>query len=270
MSTTGLRVELPGRPDDVFRLSWAALTDTGLRRSANEDSYIARSPIFAVADGMGGHSAGDLASAAVVKRLSEEATADFLPKEAVGRALALATADIEGFADETLLGVGTTATGAVLGLSEGQPHFVVFNVGDSRVYRFADDRLEQVTVDHSLVQEMVDAGLIGPEQAEGHPDSNIITRSVGFGELPATDYWTVPVLSGLRLLICSDGLTKELPDELISLHLAAGFDAHKTATALVTAALAAGGRDNVTVVVVDVVEAPVDSELESTAPRSGG
>jgi protein phosphatase len=109
----------------------------------------------------------------------------------------------------------------------------------------------------------VDAGLLDAEDMENHPESNVITRAVGFRELPRPDLWTLPVRTGLRLLICSDGLTKELGRERIRLHLAARLSAAETASALVDAALAAGGRDNVTVLVVDVVEAP------ATHPRSG-
>jgi protein phosphatase len=258
---------IPGRPDGTVRLAWAAATDTGRKRAANEDSYLARSPLFAVADGMGGHSAGDLASAAVVQRLSESITSDFLAPEEIERALESATADIDVIAGDSELGVGTTVTGAVLALENNDPYFAVFNIGDSRVYQFERNELAQVTVDHSVVQEMVDSGFLSKDDAEFHPDSNIITRAVGFRSQPTPDLWMIPVRAGLRLLICSDGLTKELSDERIRLHLAAGLSAAETAGALVDAALAAGGRDNVTTIVVDVLEGPRDFELETTVPR---
>jgi protein phosphatase len=113
-----------------------------------------------------------------------------------------------------------------------------------------------VTIDHSVVQELVDAGVIAPEMADSHPESNVITRALGFHDEPIPDIWRVPVRQGMRLMICSDGLTKELGDDRLRLHLASGMPAAETASALVDAALAAGGRDNVTVIVVDVVEAP--------------
>ncbi len=150
------------------------------------------------------------------------------------------------------------------------PYFAVFNIGDSRVYAFEGGRLHQVTVDHSVVQEMVDAGLITREQAEHHPDSNIITRAVGFGAAPSADYWMLPLAAGVRLLICSDGLTKELSDIDLLAHLAAGLPAGETADLLVKAALAAGGRDNVTTVLVDVLDAPVNHEHTIGAPDAGG
>lgn len=268
-STPDFTVALPGHPETVIRLAWAAVTDVGLRRADNQDSYLAQSPIFAVADGMGGHAAGDLASRAVVTRLSEGNTTDFAVTEVVDHALELATSDIDVVSVGSDLGVGTTATGAVLTMLRGDPYFAVFNIGDSRVYAFAGGRLDQVTVDHSVVQEMVDAGLLSRDQADHHPDSNIITRAVGFGAPPSADYWMLPLEAGARLLICSDGLTKELKDEKLRTLLAAGLPASETATSLVGAALKAGGRDNVTAIVVDVIDAPHNALHGFPTPPSG-
>ena len=269
-STTGFSVALPGHPENVVTLAWAARTDVGRRRSANEDSYIATSPIFSVADGMGGHAAGDLASAAVVTRLSEANTVEFTTTDIIDAALLRATEDIDIVSDGSELGVGTTATGAVLTVHDGNPYFAVFNIGDSRVYAYEGGRLYQVTVDHSVVQEMVDAGMLTREQAEHHPDSNIITRAVGFGSPPTPDYWMLPLAAGVRLLVCSDGLSKELGDRDVLSHLAAGLPAAATADALIAEALENGGRDNVTVIVVDVLDAPVNLQHEIALPRSGG
>ena len=260
-------LSVPGRPDAVLSLAWGAATDTGHRRNHNEDSFVAQSPIFAVADGMGGHSAGDVASAAVVNRLAEVISADFTEADSIEQGLRAATADISLAADERELGVGTTVTGAALTLRDGDPYWMIFNVGDSRVYLHEHNVLTQISVDHSVVQELVDAGMISAEDAESHPDSNVITRAVGFNAEPMPDYWMVPVRTGLRLLVCSDGLTKELDKERIRLHLAAGLAPAETAQALVDAALAAGGRDNVTTIVVDVVEAPGPGDLEHTMPK---
>jgi protein phosphatase len=250
-NSDGTEIALPG--GNTISLAWAAVTDVGRKRAANEDSYLARSPIFAVADGMGGHLSGDLASAAVVRRLDEQVTTDFVPPQLIEHALEAATRDIDIIAGDSELGVGTTVTGAILTLIDGVPHFAVFNIGDSRVYRFAKNSLKQVTIDHSLVQEMVDSGTISKAQALKHPDGNIITRAVGFQSQPTPDFWMVPVVSGLRLMICSDGLTGELDDKRIRLNLAAGLKTQETVGALVDAALASGGRDNVTVIVVDVL-----------------
>jgi serine/threonine protein phosphatase PrpC len=258
---------VPGRPDISLVIAWGAATDTGRKPQHNEDSLLAESPIFVVADGMGGHSAGDVASAAVVTRLEQEISADFTEIDAIEHGLRAATADITLAADEKELGVGTTVTGAALTLDEGQPCWTVFNVGDSRVYRFENNILSQVSVDHSVVQELVDAGLIRAEDAEFHPDSNVITRAVGFNAEPMPDYWIVPIRTGLRLLLCSDGLTKELDTERIRLHLAAALAPAETAQALVDAAIAAGGRDNITAIIVDIVESSGLLDLEHSAPR---
>ena len=264
-SSTGLDIAIPG--GGAIRLSWAAATDTGRRRLANEDSFVAQPPLFAVADGMGGHSAGDLASAAVVDRLAEVATGDFLDPRIVERALEAATDDITSIAGDSELGVGTTVTGAVLALDAGDPYFAVFNIGDSRVYAFERNELVQVTRDHSVVQELVESGALTRDEAEHHPDSNIITRAVGFNAQPVADFWMIPMRTGLRLLVCSDGLTKEVSDDRIRLHLAAALSAVETAGALIDAALAAGGRDNVTTIVIDVLDAPETAEPGDTAPR---
>ena len=233
-------------------IDWAGVTDVGLRRAHNEDSYVAEAPVFVVADGMGGHSAGDVASDAVVRRIAEAAVRDSLSTDELEEALRRATADIAVAAAETELGVGTTATGVFLSGEDGEAEFTVFNVGDSRVYLVADGALQQITVDHSVVQEMVDAGLLRAEDAESHPDSNVITRAVGFDVDQRPDYWRIPARAGLRLLVCSDGLTKELSGSDIERVLAAQPESHAAASALVRAAVEAGGRDNVTAVVVDV------------------
>ena len=263
-STPSLTVRLP---NGTVELAWGAATDTGRRRVANEDSFIARSPIFAVADGMGGHASGDLASAAVVHRLAELVIADVLPARSIEGALEAATDDITAIAGDSALGVGTTVTGAALTLVDGAPHFAIFNIGDSRVYAFEHNELRQMTVDHSVVQELVESGTLTRDEAERHPDSNVITRAVGFNSRPIPDFWSLPLRIGLRLLLCSDGLTKEVSDERIRLHLAAGLSAAETAGALIDAALAAGGRDNITTIVLDVLDAPEPEDLDDTAPR---
>ena len=234
-------------------LSWAALTDTGNKRAGNEDSSLSDVPIFAVADGMGGHSAGDVASAAVVERLGEISDA-VTTADTIEAALAEALLDIDRVGDESVLGTGTTVTGVALSEVDDDLAWLVFNIGDSRVYLLSDGELRQLTVDHSVVQELIDAGLITKQQAETHPDSNVITRAVGFNEPPMPDYWMLPIEAGLRMVACSDGLTKEIDEERIQALVSAGSPPEATAQALMQEALAAGGRDNVTVVVVDVVE----------------
>jgi len=262
-------IAVPGK-DARITLTWAALTDKGYRRAVNEDSLIAKSPIFAVADGMGGHSAGDVASAAVVNRLSERVSAQFVDERAIDSSLRAAVADMDKGAGKTELGTGTTVTGFALTLAEGEPSWLVFNIGDSRVYELEDGELRQLTVDHSIVQELLDAGAITPSEAEVHPHSNVITRAVGFNEDPVPDFSLVPVVAGTRLLACSDGLTKELTEHGIRHFLTVGTSPLDAAGQLMDAALGNGGRDNVTVVVVDVLgtpDAPVNSPRRSARRR---
>lgn len=272
-STKRYEFVVQGTHDATVALSWGIATDTGHKRAHNEDSLIAAPTVFAVADGMGGHASGDLASKAVVTRLAEKADSGLMDAESVMEALVAATADMSHTIDEQELGVGTTATGVAMTMHGGHPYWVVFNVGDSRVYFFEDGVLTQVTVDHSVVQELVSAGLISEDDAEHHPDSSVVTRAVGFNTTPVPDFWLIPVTPGSRILICSDGLTREVSDGELSQHLAAGLDAESTVHALVDAALAGGGRDNVTAIVIDVF--PAEStlgddllELEHTEPGS--
>lgn len=271
---SGYRLTVPGKRRG-FVLDWASRSDVGRKRVVNEDSVLVDPPVFAVADGMGGHAAGDRASAAVVERLAALAgTAEhgYLDVAGLEGALTAAADDIDDFAAHIPIGAGTTVTGVLLALHDDEPHFAVFNIGDSRVYLLADGEFSRVTRDHSVVQEMVDAGLIDEREAEDHPESNVITRAVGFRESPRPDLWMLPMRPGMRLLLCSDGLTKEVDDRRIRTYLAAGSAAAETADDLMDAALAAGGRDNVTVVVIDVA-APAtrpDRDAVDTVPRSGG
>jgi serine/threonine protein phosphatase PrpC len=250
-------------------LSWAALTDKGNRRAGNEDSSLSDVPVFAVADGMGGHSAGDVASAAVVDRLAE-ITAAVTDASALEEALARALTDIDLVGDESVLGTGTTVTGVALAEVDDDLAWLVFNIGDSRVYLFESGELRQLTLDHSVVQELVDAGLITKDEAEHHPDSNVITRAVGFHERPIPDYSTLPLVAGQRILVCSDGLTKELTDVGIRHYLATSPTPERAAAELVAAALANGGRDNVTVVVLDVEADDSDQPAHQPADEPAG
>lgn len=182
-ATSSHAIALPDAGGATLTLSWGAATDVGRRRDHNEDSYVVDAPYFVVADGMGGHLAGDRASDAVVRRLADSTREPFASRQTIQRALLLATADIERAAGGNAIGAGTTVTGVALVAGQGQPAALVFNVGDSRTYRSeAGGPLKRLTIDHSVVQEMVDAGVLRAEDAESHPDSNVITRAVGFGE----------------------------------------------------------------------------------------
>ncbi|MGY4859870.1 PP2C family protein-serine/threonine phosphatase [Cryobacterium sp. AP23] len=256
-------------------LAWASLTDVGHRREVNEDSLVARSPIFAVADGMGGHSAGDVASNAVVSRLAEAADSargagGTVTAESINTALGLAVSDMKSGEGVTDLGTGTTVTGVALAIVSDAPQLISYNIGDSRVYQLTNGVLEQVTIDHSVVQELVDAGRITREEADVHPHGNVITRAVGFHEPPVPDYRILPLTAGLRILVCSDGLTKELTAYGIRHFLMSNPRAEDAVSALVTAALENGGRDNVTAIVLDVLSVDDLGVDDPTGPADAG
>ena len=257
------RVSLPDGTE--ITLAWAAKTDTGLRREVNEDSFLAQAPIFAVADGMGGHAAGDFASAAVVTRLAEHGGKPVISTGDIDASLHRAVQDMSRGAGVTDEGSGTTVTGVALGIISDEPTWIVYNIGDSRVYRLVGGVLEQLTTDHSIVQELVDAGQITREEADTHPHSNVITRAVGFHEAPIPDYRAIAIEPGMRLLVCSDGLTKELTSYGIRHFLVANDRAEKAAAQLVDAALGNGGRDNITVVVIDVLAIARPSARQQSA-----
>ncbi|MFX4286353.1 PP2C family protein-serine/threonine phosphatase [Janibacter sp. G349] len=258
--------ELPG-----LVLHVGAATDTGRVRDHNEDSALAEGGIFVVADGMGGHAAGEVASGIAVEAMRELVTHPELTAEDVSRQLVVANQRIldavEGNPEQR--GMGTTATGLALVSAGGSDHWAVFNVGDSRVYRWIDGGLSQVTVDHSEVQELVDAGVITAEEARVHPARNVVTRSLGTDYAYQSDVWVLPPYAGERFIICSDGLTNEVPDERMRDILQACPDPQVAAEELVRAAVEAGGRDNVTVVVVNL-DGDVGDDLAETSPRRPG
>ena len=273
MTTRGgnaARRRLRYRPDCELEieLSWHALTDVGRKRETNQDSYVCVPPVFAVADGMGGHSAGEIASAAVVRRLAELGGNAPVTEEDIDEALSDAVDDIELDAGDTELGTGTTVTGVCIGTADEDPTWKVFNIGDSRVYQYFKGALSQITVDHSVVQHLMDTGAITEEEAEVHPHANIITRAVGFNEDPIPDYTSLALIPGQRILICSDGLTKELTDIGIQHFLATAGTAEEAATTLVQEALENAGRDNVTVIVIDVHS--VGSVVDTGSLESAG
>lgn len=236
-----------GRSDPV-ELAWGSTTDVGRVRTVNEDAVLAVPPIFLVADGMGGYAAGDVASSAVVAAFSEARSRESVTPDWVLDCLATVDAELR----DTIEG-GTTVTGAAIVRQEGRPYWMVFNAGDSRVYHATGGAVEQVTVDHSVVQELVDAGELTAEQARLHPRRNVITRAVGSPEEIRPDIWLLPMQPGGRLMLCSDGVTSELSGDAIRAIVADGRGPQDTADALVAAALSAGGRDNVSAVVVDVI-----------------
>ncbi|GIG27532.1 PP2C family protein-serine/threonine phosphatase [Cellulomonas marina] len=235
-----------------MRTQWGSATDRGAVREVNEDALLAHPPVFLVADGMGGHDAGDVASRIAVEEFADLAGRGATPDDvhacflrAAHRIRTEFTGGRQG---------GTTVAGVVLTHDGGRPLWLVLNVGDSRVYRVTADGLVQVSVDHSVVGELVAAGGLDAAGARTHPDRHVLTRVLGSTEVVEPDYWLLPAAEGDRLLVCSDGLTRELHDEDVAA-LLAHPDPQAAAAALVDAAVGRGARDNVTTVVVDAVPA---------------
>ncbi|MEJ1156360.1 PP2C family protein-serine/threonine phosphatase [Microbacterium marmarense] len=241
-------------PDGQVKLNWAGVTDTGRRREINQDAFFAEYPLFIVADGMGGHIGGEIASASTVARMQAIATGAKITPKVIDKALALAVKDIASHPETTDEGTGTTLTGVYLDTSGSEPHWVTMNIGDSRVYVLRDGAIVQITTDHSVVQELIAAGRLSPEEAENHPYGNVITRAVGPTEGATPDYVRLDVIDGDRFVICSDGLTKELTDYGIRHFLEENADPADAVRAMLAAALENGGRDNVTVIVLDVAD----------------
>lgn len=237
---------------DVVDLDWYAATDTGRRRDVNQDAFLAAYPLFVVADGMGGHIGGEIASASTVDRLRGMVAKGKVSPKAIERSLSRAVADIVSHPETTDEGTGTTLTGVYLDTDPSRESWVTLNIGDSRVYLLRDDQLDQLTTDHSVVQELIAAGRLSPEEAENHPYGNVITRAVGPSERVTPDYVRVEICDGDRFVICSDGLTKELTDYGIQHFLGEHADPKGAVDAMMSAALENGGRDNVTIVVLNV------------------
>jgi protein phosphatase len=250
-------------------LSYGYGTDRGLRRELNEDSFIASDPVFAVADGMGGHEAGEVASGMCVRALAA------MPQLATGERTAtasvvqhfLAAAD-DSIRTATGSRAGTTLSGVVVVEQMGVPYWLVMNVGDSRTYRLSQGQFAQVSVDHSEVQELVDTGEITAEQAAVHPRRHVVTRALGTGDDTEADYWLLPIEEGDRVMICSDGLNGELTDDRMLGILGSVEDPQEAVDALIQAALRSGGRDNITVIVIDARNVLNDAGAATTAPRT--
>jgi PPM family protein phosphatase len=236
----------------AIRLHSGHASDRGLRRELNEDSLVASDPVFAIADGMGGHEAGEVASGICVRTLRTHPLLASTPA-------AISAADLQGILTEadsairsiTFSRAGTTASGVVLVEEMGNPYWLVFNVGDSRTYRVNQGALEQISVDHSVVQELVDAGEITAAEAFVHPRRNVVTRALGTGPVAEADFWMLPVEEGDRILLCSDGLCGEVDEGTILEILNTMNNPQDATDALIQAALRTGGRDNVSVIVID-------------------
>lgn len=226
-------------------------TDTGRQRQANEDSYLARSPLFVVADGMGGAQAGEVASMTAIQTF-EAGLPDGLLEETLQSSIGLANRTIHdrAQADGSLAGMGTTITAAAV--DSEREEVVIGHVGDSRAYRLRDGILQRLTRDHSLVEEMRRRGQITEEQAEDHPQRSIITRALGPEPEVEVDVQAVPTEPGDLFLLCSDGLTTMIGDDRIKEIILGATTLEAATRALIDEANRAGGRDNITVVLFQV------------------
>jgi protein phosphatase len=241
-------------PSGSLTLRHAVASDVGQRRDANEDSVFTSSRLLAVADGMGGHVAGEVASSAAIAAVTDLdqrlADGDVDLAEALSETVTDAVRRLTALADEdpALQGMGTTMTAMLW----SGTRFVVAHVGDSRAYRLREGELEQITRDHTVVQELVDQGRITPEAAMTHPSRSVLTRALQSGGHADPDIFAVEAQAGDRYLICSDGLTDVVPPEVLGETLSAATDPEAAVQKLVELANAGGGPDNITCVVADV------------------
>jgi serine/threonine protein phosphatase PrpC len=240
-------------PTAPIAVACGAATDAGLRRRINEDSYLASSPLFLVADGMGGHNAGEIASAAVIDEFAPLAGRESLTIDEVQTAVTASRRRVAMLPPGAGAGAGTTLAGVVIADVDGEGYWLAINVGDSRTYRLSQGRFEQVSVDHSVVQELVDSGQLAADAAERDSRRNVITRAIGAGSDSEPDYWLLPAEEGDRILVCSDGLSGELDRDALHAILLTETDPQAAATRLVHEAMVRGGRDNITALVVDAL-----------------
>ncbi len=246
----------------------AVLTDTGRQRNANEDSFFVRAPLFVIADGMGGAQAGEVASKTAADTFDAELPAA-PPERVLRETIEAANRSIHALArkDPSLTGMGTTTTAAIL--DPVAETVAIGHVGDSRAYRLRAGKLERLTRDHSLVEEMRRKGQLTEAQAEDHPQRSIITRALGPEPEVEVDVQTVPALAGDVFLICSDGLTTMLDDEHIARLLARATSMQSAVRALVDEANRAGGRDNITVILFEVADAAAVAAEPGDGPATG-
>ena len=245
-------------------------TDVGRQRQANEDSYLARAPLFVVADGMGGAQAGEVASLTAIQAF-QAGLPDGSPEESIERTIGEANRNIydQAHADASLAGMGTTIT--VAAVDSENERVVIGHVGDSRAYRLRNGIIQRLTKDHSLVEEMRRRGQITEEQAEDHPQRSIITRALGPEPEVQADLATVPSEPGDIFLLCSDGLTTMIGDEQIREILMGATSLDAAVRTLIDEANRAGGRDNITAIVFQVEDPaqPLARDEHPTLIRSG-
>lgn len=249
-------------------MSASGVSHVGAVRTVNEDSYFVSERLCLVADGMGGHEAGEIASGLVAELFDGAVSGvDELELLDLEPLLTSINESIRTYGEKhETLGMGTTVVGVAV-IANGDSHSaVVFNVGDSRCYRLLDGRLDQLTTDHSHVQELIDSGEITELEARSHPLRNVVTRALGADAQVRADYVVLDDLS-CRLLLCSDGLSGEVPSDSIGSIMRADSDPHATAACLIDAALAGAARDNITAVVIDL-HFPDQTAADVTLPNN--
>jgi serine/threonine protein phosphatase PrpC len=249
--------------DQAFR------TDTGRQRNANEDAFYVRSPIFVVADGMGGAQAGEVASTAAAKAFDRDLP-DLPPERLLRETIQAANREIHELAreDPSRAGMGTTITAAIVNAEREEVG--IGHVGDSRAYRLRDGNLERLTRDHSLVEEMRRKGQITDAQAEEHPQRSIITRALGPEPDVDVDVQTVPASPGDVFLLCSDGLTTMVPEQRIARILSAATSMEAAVRELIDEANRAGGRDNVTALAFRLEDADAPASAAGAPAAAAG
>jgi len=253
---------------EEFTITYGAVTHVGQVRTSNEDSLLADNNVFMVADGMGGHNAGEVASLMAVEQLREAASGIIAETDLV-QALESANEVIyaESMTNHLHHGMGTTLAAMVV-LENNT--LVVAHVGDSRVYMWHEGALSRLSKDHSYVQELVDEGIVSIEEARTHPRRNIVTRALGIDADVEVEANTFPVTVGAWYVLCSDGLVDEISDADIAKVLERCTSPHEAAQALVDAANAAGGRDNITVIVVSTASPDAEVQVHVEVPSTSG
>ena len=242
-----------------------AATDVGRTRSVNQDNLLTAPNLFVVADGMGGHAGGEVASSTAIAALEQAQERLGSTEQLVDAILSANDAIYRASLDDpSLAGMGTTVVAASLVAQDGADVLKVANVGDSRGYLLHDGVLRQITADHSLAAEMVRNGDITEAEAATHPQRHVITRALGIEGTVDVDLFTVQLAEGDRVLLCSDGLSNEVDAEEITRVLTSVLDPHEAALDLVARANANGGQDNITAVVIDTVLADEPPAGEST------
>ena len=253
---------------EEFTITYGAVTHVGQVRTGNEDSLLADNNVFMVADGMGGHNAGEVASLMAVEHLREAASGIIAETDLV-QALVHANEVIyaESMTNHLHHGMGTTLAAMVV---LDNNNIVVAHVGDSRVYMWHEKALTRLSKDHSYVQELVDEGIVSIEEARTHPRRNIVTRALGIDAEVDIEANTFPVTVGAWYVLCSDGLVDEISDADITKVLERCTTPHEAAQALVDAANAAGGRDNITVIVVSTASPHAEVVMPAEVPSASG